>query len=1108
MKLAAVIFCGACLVTAAVESHTRQRLWVAAILGDLDTVRAELAKGADVNQPLDSTAKGLRQYESRGLAPGATPLMAALAEEHLEIVKVLVANGADLARGSDKGMTPMHLAATGSDEIFEAFAEAVLASAADPRVLINAAAPGHNGRTPLHQVVMYAPAASNIVQKLLDMGGDPTVPLNDGNRLPSVALVKWVTVPELNFNHTKAVAAGMTVIDMLLDAGLDVDTPGKRGVTTLSFACEIKRPDLVALLASRGADPARALGKCERYDGLIRSVTAVVAEGSFSRERIDAALALLKIDHQWPLHTASQHPDDDDVIEILLALGYAIDAPSDCCGTQPLHVAAKSGNTAVAATLLRAGADVNAVATGGYQTSDYEGQRPLDIAREFGRTGVADLLARHGGTAIGNSEDLAAWRRQRSPLDDPFEEKSLVEAQDRYASRTISEALKNGDPNYEVPTTNTEGYTVLHLAAEQGYVDSLRELLRLGADAKALFRSPNQGWRTPLHAAAQYGRARIVEILVQEGGVDVDTLSADNATALCIAVERGLVRTTQSLLSLGANPNVVCYGESTSLFGARKAIIVDKLVRYGADVNARDPRPDYKGYTALLHAAAQGRVDVVRSLLKAGADIEAKCDVRGNAPLYGAAVNNHPKVVEVLLAHGAEVSPVNNDRWTPLGTAASEGHIKVVKALLKAGADPSQRLGGGIGKNSAELALEKNHMDVISAMTRADMAANPRRYSSETNWGPVVAAVLAILGFALIPWMRATFRARFAGDREDQAVQAARDLLRENTAREPRRRNRNAQAARDREAAARRREQARRDREAAAREARRERETAAREAREREAAARDQVRLAREAAEAARSREAAAVRASEDKKRDREAAAEAARLALDREAAAAREREAWEREKLDSLQAMAAWAAASEEKTEEPLGREESKEEPVPEGYEIVARILEHLGEPHLLPIFEAEDINDKTLPDLDPTDLIGLGVSQMTCLAILGAAHSAAKTKKLEAEEVLDNVARHQSVLEEELREHRAEIKRLRIRELPEDLMCPIMCEIMKDPVLLMEDGHTYERVALEQWFATGARTSPSTSAELDSLATAPNHTVKKLIAALLEEHRGRAAD
>ena len=46
-----------------------------------------------------------------------------------------------------------------------------------------------------------------------------------------------------------------------------------------------------------------------------------------------------------------------------------------------------------------------------------------------------------------------------------------------------------------------------------------------------------------------------------------------------------------------------------------------------------------------------------------------------------------------------------------------------------------------------------------------------------------------------------------------------------------------------------------------------------------------------------------------------------------------------------------------------------------------------------------------------------------------------------------------------------------------------------MKDPVLCVEDGHTYERVAVEQWFATGARTSPATSAQLESTAPAPNH-------------------
>ena len=131
-----------------------------------------------------------------------------------------------------------------------------------------------------------------------------------------------------------------------------------------------------------------------------------------------------------------------------------------------------------------------------------------------------------------------------------------------------------------------------------------------------------------------------------------------------------------------------------------------------------------------------------------------------------------------------------------------------------------------------------------------------------------------------------------------------------------------------------------------------------------------------------------------------------------------------------------------------------------------------------------------------------------MTCLTILGAAHAAAKSKKLETEEVLDNVARHQSVLEEELREHRAEIARLRIRELPEDLCCSITCEIMKDPVMCVGDCHTYERVAIEQWLATGRGTSPATNERLENTTLVPNHMAKKLIAALLEEHRGRAAD
>jgi hypothetical protein len=40
---------------------------------------------------------------------------------------------------------------------------------------------------------------------------------------------------------------------------------------------------------------------------------------------------------------------------------------------------------------------------------------------------------------------------------------------------------------------------------------------------------------------------------------------------------------------------------------------------------------------------------------------------------------------------------------------------------------------------------------------------------------------------------------------------------------------------------------------------------------------------------------------------------------------------------------------------------------------------------------------------------------------------------------------------------------------------LCPIRMEIMKDPVVAA-DGHTYERGAIEDWFARGNSSSPMT--------------------------------
>ncbi|XP_056392073.1 WD repeat, SAM and U-box domain-containing protein 1 [Hyla sarda] len=60
----------------------------------------------------------------------------------------------------------------------------------------------------------------------------------------------------------------------------------------------------------------------------------------------------------------------------------------------------------------------------------------------------------------------------------------------------------------------------------------------------------------------------------------------------------------------------------------------------------------------------------------------------------------------------------------------------------------------------------------------------------------------------------------------------------------------------------------------------------------------------------------------------------------------------------------------------------------------------------------------------------------------------------------------------------------------IPEEFLCPITCEIMKDPVIA-SDGYSYERKAIESWISM-KRTSPMTNLSLENLLLTPNRTLK----------------
>lgn len=65
---------------------------------------------------------------------------------------------------------------------------------------------------------------------------------------------------------------------------------------------------------------------------------------------------------------------------------------------------------------------------------------------------------------------------------------------------------------------------------------------------------------------------------------------------------------------------------------------------------------------------------------------------------------------------------------------------------------------------------------------------------------------------------------------------------------------------------------------------------------------------------------------------------------------------------------------------------------------------------------------------------------------------------------------------------------------EAPDEFLCPITRELMKDPVIAA-DGYSYERGSIEDWFRGKNKTSPMTNLPLQTTLLTPNRSLKMAI-------------
>ena len=183
-------------------------------------------------------------------------------------------------------------------------------------------------------------------------------------------------------------------------------------------------------------------------------------------------------------------------------------------------------------------------------------------------------------------------------------------------------------------------------------------------------------------------------------GTEVTTLLMRDhrgRSPLLLATFAGEPVRVRRLLARGADPN----DGGNSLWwaaGFGETEILRELLRAGADVD----EPYDHGITPLMLASATGEADCVRLLINAGADVNAQ-DRRIVADVYyiGSGTVSSKRKID----YGWQV-----DRQTPLILAAREGHVDVMQLLLEAGA----KLGvtDGDGKYAADYAKESDDPEI------------------------------------------------------------------------------------------------------------------------------------------------------------------------------------------------------------------------------------------------------------------------------------------------------------------------------------------------------------------------------------------------------------
>lgn len=330
--------------------------------------------------------------------------------------------------------------------------------------------------------------------------------------------------------HISAAHGYVTICDLLLDNGAQLESRGSQSKTALQLTAEAGHFEVVERLLKRSNLKPNDAGFLTAFYAAVEAGQVRIAESFLSK---GVSLKGLKNDSHRPvtlaaksgnlemldimitrkcrikekdangstaLHFAAHHGHPQVIIkavtakketplhlsvkgrhfaatEILLRSKCAPISLKDSQGQEPLHFAVRDGLVDIVNLLLSSNASI--------ATENTYGWRPVHIAIAYGHTGLVEQLFSRGAS---------------------IEEKLGATSYTKAQAHTTVESRYRAEARWPYP-----GSRLLHLSVEYDRDDITRFLINKGAKVKS---SCSEGWR-PLHHAAFNGNAAIVELLLE-----------------------------------------------------------------------------------------------------------------------------------------------------------------------------------------------------------------------------------------------------------------------------------------------------------------------------------------------------------------------------------------------------------------------------------------------------------------------------------------------------------------------------------------------------------------------------------------------------------------